>query len=169
MGRVQEIAARTNALVVSNEHVLQTLQETEPDFDMHLLGHTESMELGNGVTITAYEQQYDTEPVPVNTLFYVSSKRATILHLGHAKDLRGLADHSPNLLAVPINGMGAGVFTPQSAAEMTVFLAPDYVIPLLGDISKITEFVIAVGATKKKTKTLYPAEGESYTIPIYRR
>jgi L-ascorbate metabolism protein UlaG (beta-lactamase superfamily) len=169
MGQVAEIASRSQAMIISSKTVVTGLQETAPNLQYRILAHAQSFDIGKDITITAYEQLPPLVSNLVNTVFYITSERASILHLGHARDLRGLPDHSPNLLCIPIGGPKYDVCTPQDAAEYTAQIEPEYVLPLMGTIRKSTAFVIAIGAKKSEITTLYPAEGEHYKVPIYRK
>ncbi|MDO8056063.1 MAG: MBL fold metallo-hydrolase [Candidatus Hermodarchaeota archaeon] len=167
-GFVPNLPDNPNRIIFSNAQVVANLQESGVDeSQLQVLNHAETCDFGQNVTVTAYEQSYEAERLLTNTMFLVTDGQASVLHLGRAQDLSGLADCCPNLLCIPIAGPTMGVFTPQAAAEVATALGPSYVLPLLGDIAQSTQFDIAVGAQKKRITRLFPAEGEVYTVPIY--
>lgn len=167
-GFVPNLPENPKRLVLGNAQVIATLQDQGVvENQVQILNHEETYDAGHNVTVTAYEQSYETERLLTNTMFLITSERASVLHLGRAQNLSGLPDCCPNLLCIPIAGPSKGVFTPQAAADTAATLEPDYVLPLLGDIAQSTQFDIAVGAQKKRISRLFPAEGEAYTVPIY--
>jgi L-ascorbate metabolism protein UlaG (beta-lactamase superfamily) len=169
-GFVSKLPENPNRIILSNAQVIAFLKEQGVDAtQLRVMNHTESYDVGQSVVVKAFEQSYERERLLANTMFFVTSDRASVLHLGRAQDLHGLADCRPHLLCIPIAGPQMGVFTPQAAAETAASLEPNYVLPLLGDISQSTQFDIAVGAQKKRITRLFPAEGEAYTVPIYDR
>ena len=169
-GFIPNLPENPNRIILSNTHVSAKLKQQGIDAaQLQILTHSESYDAGANVVVTAYEQHFEGERLFANTIFFVTSEKATILHMGRAQDLHGLPDCCPNLLCIPIAGPQMGVFTPQAAAEAAASLEPHYVLPMLGDITQSTQFDIAVGAQKKRITRLFPAEGEAYTVPIYER
>ncbi len=170
MGYVSQFPPNPDRMIFGNEQVIASLQEQGIDItQLRAIKHAESFDAGQGVVVTAYEQSYETDQLITNTMYYVTSKQANVLHLGQAQNLRGLGDCRPHLLCIPIAGPKSGVFTPQAAAETAALIEPNYVLPLLGDVAQSTQFDIAVAAQKKKITRLFPAEGEAYSVPIYER
>ncbi len=119
------------------------------------------------VTVMAYESTQSTL-TSRNTTFFISGEKASVLHLGRASMYAYYGSDTPDLLCAPVAGDDEGTLNPQQAAQITSALQPDYVLPICGDTTAATQFLLTTATLAPKVTTLFPAKGQTYTVMIRR-
>jgi L-ascorbate metabolism protein UlaG (beta-lactamase superfamily) len=168
LGNAFDVIRRFGVKVIGNSEVASLLHEQgASQEDLVSLEVGESWSSEAGVTVTAYESAQSTL-TSQNTTFYISSEKARVLHLGRATMYAYYGSEIPDLLCVPVAGEDEGTLNPEQAATITSALQPDYVLPICGDTTAATQFLLTVSTLAPKVTTLFPAKGQTYTIMIRR-
>jgi L-ascorbate metabolism protein UlaG (beta-lactamase superfamily) len=168
LGNAVEVIKRFDVKTIGNPEVISLLREQGAPLDNLLtLDAEESFTTESGITVTAFESA-QTTLTSRNTTFFISSEKARVLHLGKANTYAYFGAEIPDLLCVPIAGEGEGTLAPQQAAQITAALQPDYVLPICGDTTAATQFLVTASTLAPKVTTLFPAQGQTYTIMIRR-
>ncbi len=168
LGNAIDVVKKFGVKAIGNPDVISLLREQGASRDNLVSLETgESITSDSGITVTAYEST-QTTLTSRNSTFYISSEKARVLHLGRANTYAYFGAEVPDLLCVPVAGEENGVLDPQQAATITAALQPDYVLPVCGDTTAATQFLVTTSTLAPKVTTLYPAKGQTYTIMIRR-
>ncbi len=168
LGNAVDVIKRFGVKAIGNPDVISLLREQgAPQENLVSLEAGESLASESGITITAFENT-QTTLTSRNTTFFISSEKARVLHLGRANTYTYFGADIPDILCVPVAGEGKGVLDPQQAATITAALRPDYALPICGDTTEATQFLVTTSTLAPKVTTLFPAKGQTYTIVIRR-
>ena len=166
LGNSVEVIKRFGVKTIGNPEVISLLREQGAPLDnLVALDAEETFTSDSGITVTAFESA-QTSLTSRNTTYFIASEKARVLHLGRANTYAYFGAEIPDLLCVPVAGEAEGTIDPQQAAQITAALQPDYVLPISGDTTAATQFLVTTSTLAPKVTTLFPAKGQTYTIMI---
>jgi L-ascorbate metabolism protein UlaG (beta-lactamase superfamily) len=165
LGNAAEFAIEKGTIIVGNPQVIEeltrqkalgySLEEITPGMDFTI--HT-------NISLTAFKLPHGGFLAPQNTAFLVSSPQGTVLHLGHAKELKNIQVKGSDLLCLPVAGKKMGTMDPKTAADATLGIQPRYVLPISGTPEQVSEFLVYLIQLGCDATPLTPLEGETFII-----
>lgn len=165
LGNALLFSRKKGSIIVSNNQVINILRkEGTPSYYLETLASGKELDLGKNIKIQGFKLRRGGFLAPHNVAILVESDQGSVLHLGHANEIRSLARSKPDLLCIPISGKKKGSFNTEEAVMATLAIKPRFVLPISGNTDQIKSYHSLL---KTKESTIIPISisvGETFTL-----